>query len=118
MIYRRLDNNGDYSFGNNLQNFVLSAEAVGQAIKTRLLLLQGEWWEDTSQGLPLFQNILGQPGTSENLASADLLIKDIIANTPNVTGISDFKSTYKNRKYGFICKVDTIYGTTPMEVSF
>lgn len=99
MKYRTLDSNGDYSFGKSTQDLLLNADAVAQAIKTNLLLLQGEWWEDTSEGLPLFQNILGQSGTPEHLSAADLLIKERILSTQGVSQIQSLISDYENRKY-------------------
>jgi hypothetical protein len=116
MKYRRIVDE-DYSFGNGAQNFISGTVAVAQAIKTRLLLLQGEWWEDTEDGLPLFQSILGQPGTEENLQSIDLLVQDRIIKTPGVNGIKSFESTYVNRNYGVSCTVETAYGYTELEVT-
>ncbi|MDQ7094225.1 hypothetical protein REC12_11555 [Desulfosporosinus sp. PR] len=111
MKYRSLDSNGDYTMG-NMQAFLSDIDAVVQAIKTNLLLLKGEWWEDTSEGLPLFQNILGQPGTSEKISAADLLIKERILATQGVLDIINFQSSYENRKYTVVsCSVNTIYGT-------
>lgn len=117
MKYRKL-NNGDYTLGKGEGNFVTGVDAVSQAIKTRLLLLQGEWWEDTNLGLPLFQSILGLPGTPENLHSIDLIIQDQIANTPDVTNILNFESTYENRTYSLKCTVETKYGEATVEVTF
>lgn len=118
MIYRRLDNNNDYSFGRSKQDFVSSSDAVAQAIKTRLLLLYGEWWEDQGSGTPLFQNILGVSGTQENLEAVDLVVQEVIINTDNVTEISDFTSDYSNRVYSVSCTVNTIFSTsTTIEVS-
>lgn len=99
MKYRALDSNGDYRFGKSIQDFLTDVEAVAQAIKTNLLLLQGEWWEDTSAGLPLFQNILGQSGTPDHLNAADLLIKERILSTKGVAEIQSFQSSYVNRRY-------------------
>lgn len=115
--YRYLDPNGDYVFGKNAQAFVSGAAAVSQAILTRLKLLSGEWWEDTAQGLPLFQNILGQVGTPENLAAIDLIIQDKISGTKDVTGIENFESSYTNRKYTVNCTVNTRYGQASVEVA-
>ena len=112
MKYRRLDASGDYSFGRGNQDFVTDAYAVGQAIKTKLLMLQGEWWENTEEGLPLFQHILGSAGTPEALNSADLLIRARILETPGVASISNFERTYQNRQYAITCDVETIYGET------
>lgn len=58
MIYRKLDQNGDYVFGGNGSCYISGLNAVKQAILTRLRLLLGEWWEDETDGLPLWQKIL------------------------------------------------------------
>jgi hypothetical protein len=113
-----LDQNGDYSFGKGQQNFTYGTYAVSQAIKTRLALLKNEWWEDLDSGLPLFQNILGQPGTSKNLLLVDSLIKKTIAETQDVINIKSFESSYENRKYSFSCTVETKYGDATVSKSF
>ena len=50
MRYRALDDNGDMTFGGNNKNFLKDIKAVIQAIKTRIKLLKGEWWENTETG--------------------------------------------------------------------
>ncbi|MCB2297804.1 hypothetical protein [Clostridium tagluense] len=110
MRYRMLDANGDYLFGRGQQCFTFGRFAVSQAINTSLALLKNEWWEDTSAGLPLFQSILGQTGSHDNIAIADLLIKKVISGVTGVTEIQDFTSTYENRVYTFTCSVNTLYG--------
>lgn len=110
MRYRILDENDDYQLGKGQQYFTYGTFAVAQAIKTRLKLLKGEWWEDTEEGLPLFQEILGKQGTKDNLYITDTLIKEKIIGTPNVTSITDFSSTYENRSYSFSCTVNTKFG--------
>ena len=117
MKYRKLVN-GDYSFGNGSNDFYSGTIAVSQAIKTNLLLLYGEWWESIDQGLPLFQNILGQPGTPENEQAIDLLVQGVISNTPGVISIKNFSSTYANRTYSLTCTVETQYGDATVEVTF
>lgn len=112
MIYRRLDNNGDYSFGRGKQDFLSDTDAVVQAIKTRLLLLKNEWWEDQSDGTPLYQNVLGVYGTPDNLKAADLVVRDRIINTENVIEIVEFISNFEKRAYSVKCTVSTAFGTT------
>lgn len=118
MQYRRLDENGDYSFGRGSQDFNSGTLAVAQAIKTRLLLLRGEWWEDTEEGLPLFQNILSQSGSPENLQSVDLLIKDRISSTSGVKSILNYVRTFEDRTLSISCTVETIYGDATIEETF
>lgn len=60
MRYRKLNTNGDYTFGQAQSNFYVNTpEAVAQAVKTRLLLIQGEWFLDVSEGTPYSAKILG-----------------------------------------------------------
>lgn len=115
MRYRKTVN-GDYSFGNNANDFLSGIQAVSQAIKTNLLLLYGEWWESKDEGLPLFQNILGQPGNPENLQATDLLIQTRILATPGAVSLKSFTSIYEDRTYRLSCIVETIYGDVDMEV--
>ncbi|MGG3884362.1 hypothetical protein [Brevibacillus panacihumi] len=108
MRYRPMDGSGDYTMG---KPFLVDAAAVGQAIKTKLLLLKEEWWEQKEDGLPLFQNILGTTNTGD-LQAIDLLIQERILATPNVNQILNFESNYNNRTYSFQCKVETSFGVT------
>lgn len=112
MIYRKLDASGDYVLGAGRQGFHFELNAVTQAIYTRLRLLQEEWWEDTQDGLPLFQAILGRNGA--NKKAAELLIKARIEETEKVTGIASFSSVMDTvtRKYTFQAVVNTEYGQT------
>lgn len=114
--YRKLTPGGDFTFGGGSQDFYKDAEAVRQAVLTRLKLLQDEWWEDVEDGLPLFQSILGQSGSREDLDTIDLLVQDRILGTPDVTGVNDFVSSYSNRTYSCECTVDTTYGAIELEV--
>lgn len=119
MKYRKLDSDGDYCFGHGSKDFVQDAEAVAQAVKTNLLLLYGEWWENTTDGLPLFQNILGQPGAPGNLQAVDLLVRARIAKTSGVKQIKSFSSSYENRKYSLSVTVTMNSGDhATVEVSY
>lgn len=118
MIYRKLDSNGDYTFGRGTQDFHSGTIAVAQAIKTKLLLLQAEWWEDINEGLPLFQNILGSSGSEGNRSGIDLLIQDRIAQAPGVRAIKQYESNYANRELSISCTVETIYDDATIEITF
>ena len=112
MKYRALDFNGDYTMG-NMQVFLTDTDAVAQTIKTNLLLLKNEWWEDQSEGMPLFQSILGRSGMPNNLKATDLIIRERILSTQGVSEILSFQSSYVGRQYTVgNCVVKTIYGQT------
>lgn len=113
MKYRTLDQSGDYTLGKNI--FHTDKEAVAQAILTRMKLLYAEWWEDTEDGLPLFEKILGVYGTEENKNAVDLIISERILGTKGVKSISSYDSTIEGRSYEANIKIDTIFGTISLE---
>jgi hypothetical protein len=96
--------------GKSTKTLVAGVYAVAQAVQTRLLLLQGEWWEDTSDGLPLFQTILTMGGSEKQLQATDLIIKNRILGTVGVISIVSFSRQFANRIYSFSCVLNTIYG--------
>ena len=109
---RRLDSNGDLTFGNGLGNYITNTQAVAQILKTRLLLFTGEWWADLNDGLPLWTNILGV--SSANISAITLIIQNRILGTPQVLNVTDLAIVYNSavRSYSFSCTVTTSYSTT------
>jgi hypothetical protein len=112
LTVRRLDANGDPMYGNGLLDFVSDLPAVAQIIKTALLLFQGEWWNDTSIGLPLFQQILGQPENNRQ-ATIALLIQQVILSVEYVTALTNVQVSYtsNNRQFSYVCYAETSFGT-------
>jgi len=87
---RKLDANGDYSFGQGEANFWINqVEGVVQNVTTRLLLLEGEWWLDQTVGTPWSQEILGY----STAALRDVAIKTVILTTDNVTQLTQYNSS-------------------------
>lgn len=96
MKYRKLTN-GDYSFGGNIANFVTDEEAVAQAIKTKILLFYGEWWEDVTIGIPMFQSILGQANREGASLALRTLVEKRLMEVPEVQNLQDVKLSYDER---------------------
>ena len=113
MRYRRLDNEGDYTFGAGGADMLIDLEACAQSISTRLWLLFGEWWEDLTDGLPLFQKILAQRDI--NIASE--AIRNRILSTHHIRDIIYFSADWDNeqRRLLISCVVDTDYGQVTVE---
>jgi len=112
ITYRALSPTGDMTFGlGNGQGFLVDVSAIAQSIKTRLLLFQGEWWLDQNDGLPLWQNILGQVA---NVNYITLLIQDRIISTPYVSSISNLSTSFnaQTRQYSFTAQVNTTLGVS------
>ena len=112
MKYRKLDKNGDYVFGNNSYDYIEKDEAIAQAIKTQLYLFYGEWWEDISLGLPMFQSILGQVSNSNLRQTVILLCAEQINLVEGVVSVDSISVDISARKLGLTIDVTTENGTT------
>lgn len=112
MKYRKLDENGDYVFGNNSHDYIEKDEAIAQAIKTKLYLFYGEWWEDISLGLPMFQSILGQVSNNNLRQTVILLCAEQINLVEGVTSVDSISVDISARKLGLAIDVTTENGTT------
>lgn len=116
MRYRRLDQNGDYTFGQGSANFwVDDPRGVAQSIVTRLLLWTGEWFLDLTVGTPYAQQVLGY-GTQ---GLYDKVLQARILGTSGVTGLIEYQSEFdpETRKLTVgPCQVQTQYSATPVAV--
>lgn len=73
------------------------AEAVGQHARQRLQTYQGEWFLDTTAGVPWLRDILGQkfnPALAESVVKAELL------NTDGVEAITAFSVSFGHATRG------------------
>lgn len=116
MRYRALDENGDMQFGGGAgQWMVNSPEAVAQAVKTRLLLMAGEWFLDVTEGTPYSTEILGE----HTATTYDWAIRNRIALTPGVSEIQSYASQLDSdtRALSVQATISTIYGTATIAVS-
>lgn len=110
MRYRTLKN-GDMTFGSGGANFLVNnPDAVAQAVLTRLKLVEGEWFLDTTEGTPYKTQILGY-GTKGHY---DPAIRDRILGTEGVRSILSYSSSVINRRLTVNATIDTIYGATPL----
>lgn len=113
--YRMLDANGDYTFGNGSANFFIDdPDAVAQSIETRLRLIKGEWFLDSSQGTD-YAHVLG-PHTK---AIRDQVIKTRILTTNFVTGLNSYSSSFnaETRTLSVSGEAATQFGSVPFDTS-
>lgn len=108
MRYRQLSASGDYTVG--LPFYTNDANAVAQAISTRLKLWLGEWFVDQTDGTPWLTQILGPRATR----NPDAAIKQRILGTPGVTSIASYSSSFSGaaRSLTVNVTVNTLYGQT------
>ena len=110
MLTRRLDPGHDMTFGQGLANYARDDEATAQAVKTRLLMLLGEWFLDTNAGVPHLQKIMVKPS---NLPLAEALIKRTILQTEGVAELRAFNMAFdrETRRLTIDATVTNTYGT-------
>jgi hypothetical protein len=65
-------------------------EEVAQRLRISLLMFQGEWFLDPSQGMPWFQSILG---VKSPLSTVQRLILSAISQQPGVDKVNSFAVT-------------------------
>lgn len=106
--YLRLDLSFDPVFDPTAN--LTDADAVAQIILTRLLLFLGEWWEDLSLGLPVFQSMLGQLGSATNLNGMQLAVRKVIAGSPYVTAVGAVQFSFHDGQFSFTANAQTVFG--------
>ncbi|WP_429496620.1 hypothetical protein ACQUFY_06705 [Robbsia andropogonis] len=114
MRYRKLDENGDYTFGNQQADFYRDqVEAVAQGVLTRLKLFAGEWFLDQTEGMPWSADVLGK----YTAGTADVAIRTRILGTLGVTSIENYSSTVdrNTRKLTVTVTINTQYGSTTVQ---
>ena len=114
MIYRKLDADGDFVFGQSVGNFYKDQpEAVAQAVKTRLGLIEGEWFLDITLGTPYNSQILG----AGKVSTYDAAIQQVIRNTPGVVDIASYASSVNpdTRAASIDCTINTVYGQVTLQ---
>lgn len=114
---RRLDKNHDPYFGRGAMDYCSGAEAAQQSLRCRLLVILGEWFLDTSAGVPWWQPedsdtqpIMGGP---RNLQYAEATLKTAILGTDGVATLDTFSLTVngKTRKLTVSCSGTTVDGS-------
>lgn len=87
----KLDDNNDLVIEDNELVLLDGGDLVAQLLKEKLQTFQGEWFLDTSLGVPYFQDILKK---QVDLSGIGNIFKDQILNTPGILGLTNFNLDY------------------------
>ena len=113
MRVRQMTSAGDMTFGQGAANFLADTPAtVAQVAMTRMNLWTGEWFLDTTEGMPWLTNVVGT-GTQ---GVYDQAILNRITGTPGVSSIAAYQSELSavTRSLTFSTALNTFYGTTQL----
>ena len=107
MTVRRLDENGDIVTSG--VQFISGRDEIAQTIRTRLRLFFGEYFRDSQDGTPWFEQVLGKGST---LTNKDAVIKRRIIQTPGVLQLLTYNADYdiNTRNYIVSGSVLTAFG--------
>lgn len=92
---------GDIAFVNNNAVLIQGADEVTQVVKGRLKTFLGEWYLDTSIGLPFYQLIFVKGASPQRIA---LFIKKEIRESPGVISLDEYSQDYDGKTRGFNVK--------------
>src|SRR6516165_3943954 len=120
MRYRKLDQNGDMQFGHGEADFWKDdADAVGQSVKTRLLLFTGEWFLNLADGTPWggfpLNPVVVEQGrilAEQTRITREAAIRDRIISTYGVLNMPTWGSSFDptTRTFSVNATINTIYG--------
>lgn len=105
MIFRNLDDDGDWEFGRGKQDMTTGNKAIGLNIKTRLYSWVGDCFFDLPAGID-WNNRIGSKG-QRTLLEFDL--RRVILQSEGVTGIVSVDTTLENREFRGDYVVNTVF---------
>jgi hypothetical protein len=89
---------------------VSDGDEVCQQVRTRLLFYLGEWFLDTTVGIPYFQEVFTKPAI---ISLVESRLKDEIISTPGVLSLDSFATNFNSttRALTVSFSATTIYGS-------
>ena len=110
-MFRSLDSNNDWNFGNNLESYVTTQQEIALNLKTRIMSFLGDCFFATDEGIDWW-NLLDYR-YQDRLENA---VQDVVKNTPGVTAINSVDVLVgANRKIKIQYDIQTIYSTSYIE---
>lgn len=82
-------------------------QTVAQRLMIRLQTFEGEWFMDTTYGVPYWQRILGKKPTQ---SAVDQILQQEILEENGVKELTYFQSSFQNRIYSASFKVRVVTG--------
>jgi len=108
MKTRTVDNGWDWRFGKGLNDYAQESLNVAYAVKMKILSWYKDCFFSMEEGID-WKNILGSKLSKEE---ADMSIKEIIQNEPEITELIYFDSSVTDRVYSATIRFKTVYNET------
>jgi len=108
-----LDNDWDLELEDNSFRLTTGADAIAQHLKAKFQLFLGEWFLDTSIGVPYYEDILIK---KPSFVVVQEILKDVILETPGVLELETFKIDFDSSTRTFTLEFKVL--TTEGEIDF
>lgn len=105
MIFRNLDLQGDWSFGQGLSNYIAKNAAISLNIKTRLLSWLNDCFFDMNAGIDWTNRL----GSKNQRALLERDLRRVILQSYGVTAIVTFDTVLVGRQFTANYTIDTIF---------
>ena len=104
MIIRGIDENGDWIFGQGLNSYKSTQQAIEQNIKTKVLEWKGDCFFNLEVGIDWI-NFLG----SNLIDELELALKNLIIACYGVVNVTQVSVEFLDRNFSVNYTIDTIY---------
>ena len=106
MSVRKIDKNGDWTFGQGLGNYITRDNEIAQNVATRLKAFKNDYFFDNSQNIDWW-NILGVKN-NESLVINE--VRRVVQQTEGIQRVNDVSLVQNDRRNAIILiDFDTIY---------
>lgn len=112
MIFRSLDNNGDWNFGQGLESYATDDNAIAFDIQTSILSFFKDCWFAPDAGID-WMRLLGTKSTQQEI---QLNIRGTILKVNGVTKVNTINLVYNNRHLSVSYNINTIFSNNSSNI--
>ena len=99
---------GDLDLSEGSRRFVSGSDYIAQKIQQRLQFFQGEWWKDTTLGVPWLQDVLIKSPSLEVVRS---IVKNAILAVPGISSVPTCTVDFDTQNRLASITFTAVYGT-------
>lgn len=100
----QIDSSNDIEIIDNDLFLLGDRDEIAQVLRQELRVFLGEWFLDTDEGIPYFEEILKK---NPNVSTVDAIFKNKILESPGVIELTEYTLDFENRKLSLYFKART-----------
>lgn len=103
----KIDSNGDIALEKNDVVLLTGKDEIAQVLKQELRVFLGEWFLDTREGVPYYQDILKK---APDIGRIDAVLKNRILSSPGIVELLEFQVELNQRNLELVFKARSTEG--------